>query len=229
MTAPADHPPRLYARRPANRVCTLDLPGHGADARGDTAQVRMEECVHAIARTVEREGLKDLVMVGHGFAGSLIIQAASQLPEPPKRLVLVAGIVPPNQRNMLGVFRRRTRTVFNLLDVLSKFSRQDLKWPKAVIGSLLCNGMGPMEVVEVLGFFGPLPTRVLKTKVPLEVSALPCPVTYVELTGDKLLPRYTQERMALRLPGVEIVRLDSCHQVMLQNPKEMADMLLSFA
>ena len=229
LTAPVDHPPRLDAKRPANRVCTLDLPGHGADTGGDTAQVRMEECVYAIARTVEREGLKDLVMVGHGFAGSLIIQAVSQLPQPPKRLILVAGIVPTHQKNMLGAIPRRTRAVFNLLDVLSKFSRQDLKFPKSVIASVLCNGMGPMEVVEVLGLFGPLPTRVLKTKVPLEDSALPCPVTYVELTRDRLLPPNAQQRMAQRLPGVEIVTLDSCHQVMLQNPKEMADMLLTFA
>ena len=229
MTAPVDHPPRLAARRPANRVCTLDLPGHGADAGGDTAQVRMEECVHAIARTVEREGLRDLVMVGHGFAGSLIIQAVSQLPEPPKRLVLVAGIVPANQKHMLGALPRRTRVVFSLLDVLSKLSRQDLKFPKSVVASALCNGMGPMEVVEVLGFFGSLPTRVLKTKVSLEDQALPCPVTYVELTRDRVLPSNAQQRMAQRIPGAEIVQLDSCHQAMLQNPKEMADMLLTFA
>ena len=229
LTAPVDNPPRLYARRPANRVYTLDLPGHGADSGGDTAQVRMEECVHAITRTVEREGLKDLVMVGHGFAGSLIIQAASQLPEPPKRLVLVAGIVPQDQKNMLGALPRRTRTAFTLLNGLSRLSGKDLKFPKAVIGSVLCNGMGPMEVVEVLGFFGPLPTRVLKTKVPTEDSALPCPVTYVELTRDKLLPPDVQARMARRLPGAEILPLDSCHQVMLQNPKEMANMLLRYA
>ena len=219
MTAPVEHPPRLYVTRRANRVCTLDLPGHGADSGGDTAQVRMEECVQAITRAVERKGLKDLVMVGHGFAGSLIIQAASQLPEPPKRLVLVAGSVPQNQRNMLGVFPRRTRTAFTLLNGL----------PKAVIGSILCNGMGPMEVVEVLGSFGPLPTRVLKTKVQSEDSALPCPVTYVELTRDKLLPFEVQERMAQRLPGAEILPLDSCHQVMLENPREMADLLLRYA
>lgn len=229
LTAPVEHPPRLYVTRRANRVCTLDLPGHGADSGGDTAQVRMEECVQAITRAVEREGLKDLVMVGHGFAGSLIIQAASQLPEPPKRLVLVAGIVPQNQRNMLGVFPRRTRTAFTLLNGLSKLSGQDLRLPKAVIGSILCNGMGPMEVVEVLGFFGPLPTRVLKTKVQSEDSALPCPVTYVELTRDKLLPFEVQERMAQRLPGAEILPLDSCHQVMLENPREMADLLLRYA
>ena len=229
LTAPLEHPPRLYARRPANRVCTLDLPGHGADAGGDTAQVRMEECVHSIVRAVEREGLKDLVMVGHGFAASLIIQAASQLPEPPKRLILVAGVVPPDQKNMLGALPRRTRTLFTLLNALSKLSRQDLKLPKAVVGSVLCNGMGPMEVVEVLGLFGPLPTRVLKTKFSLEDADPPCPVTYIELTQDKLVPPDAQHKMAQRVPGVEIVPMDSCHQVMLKNPREMADVLLQFA
>jgi len=32
LTAPVEHPPRLYSPRVANRVFTLDLPGHGADA-----------------------------------------------------------------------------------------------------------------------------------------------------------------------------------------------------
>ena len=71
LTAPQEHPPRLYVPRRANRVYPLDLPGHGADADGDTAEVRLEECVHAIIRAVEREGLKDVVLVGHGFGGGL--------------------------------------------------------------------------------------------------------------------------------------------------------------
>ena len=84
----------------------MDLPGHGADADGDTAEVRLEECVHAIVRAVEREGLKDVVLVGHGFAAGLVIQAAGQLPEPPKRLVLVAGMVPLYRRSLLSVLPR---------------------------------------------------------------------------------------------------------------------------
>jgi pimeloyl-ACP methyl ester carboxylesterase len=86
-----------------------------------------------------------------------------------------------------------------------------------------------MEVVEVLGFFGPLPTRVLKAKVPSEGSPLPCPVAYVELTRDRLVPPEAQERMAQLIPGAEIVPLDSCHQVMLENPRQLADVLLRFA
>ena len=229
LTAPVEHPPRLYAARPANRVYPLDLPGHGADADGDTADVRLEECVHAITRAVERQGLKDVVLVGHGFAASLVLQAAGQLPEPPKRIVLVAGMVPLYQRTMLSVLPPRARIGFRLLSALSSFSGNGFKLPRSVIYNSLCNGMDPMEVVHSLGHFGPVPTRVLTTKVSLDQPEPASPVTYVVLTQDKILPPEVQHRMAQRVPGVDIVQVDSCHQVMLSKPRELADILLAYA
>ncbi|MDP6549391.1 MAG: alpha/beta hydrolase [Dehalococcoidia bacterium] len=229
LTAPVGHPPRLYASRPAGRVYPLDLPGHGADAHGDTAEVRLEECVHAIVRAVEREELEDVVLVGHGFAGGLLLQAAAALPKPPKRLVLVGAIVPVNQRNMLSALPQRVRAGFRLLAALSKLSRQNLKFPRLVIGRFLCNGMDPMEIILSLGFFGPLPVRVMKTKLDLGDGPPPCPVTYVVLNQDKVVPPERQERMAQRLPGVEIVPVDSCHQVTLYRPRELAEILRRYA
>ena len=229
LTAPAEHPPRLYAPRRANRVYPLDLPGHGADADGDTAEVRLEECVHAITRAVEREGLSDLVLVGHGFAGGLILQAVAQLPQPPKRLVLVAGIVPVSQRSMLSALPQRTRGGFRMLAALSKLSRQDFRFPRLLIGRYLCNGMDPMEVIHILGLFGPLPVRVLTSRLPLDDGPPPCPVTYVVLSRDKLVPPAAQERVARRIPDAEIVSMDSCHQVTLCQPKGLADILLGYA
>ena len=229
LTAPQEHPPRLHVPKRANKVYPMDLPGHGADADGDTAEVRLEECIHAIVRAVEREGLKDLVLVGHGFAGGLVLQAVSQLLQPPKRLVLVAGIVPVSQRSMLSAMPQSTRRGYRLLVGLSKLSRQDCRFPKATISRLLCNGMDPMQVIHFLGFFGPLPTRVLTARISLDDGPPPCPVTYVVLNQDKLLPADLQERMARRIPDVEVVSLDSCHEAMLYKPKELADILLKYA
>ena len=229
LTAPVEHPPRLYVPRLANRVYPLDLPGHGADADGDTADVRLEECVHSITRAVEREGLEDVVLVGHGFAASLVLQAAEQLPKPPKRLVLVAGMVPLYRRSMLSVLPQRVRAGFRLLSALSRLSGRDLKLPRSVINNYLCNGMDTMEVVRVMGSFGPMPTRVMTTRVSLDQPQLSCPVTYVVLTQDKILPPDLQRRIAQRVPGVELVQLESCHQVMLYKPRELADVLLGFA
>ena len=229
LTAPEEHPPRLYLPRRANRVYPLDLPGHGADAGGDTAEVRLEECVHSIVRAVEREGLRDLVLVGHGMAGGLLLQAVSQLPQPPKRLVLVAGIIPVHQQSMLSALPSKIRGRFRLLSALSRLSRQEFKFPASTVSNCLCNGMQPMEIVRSLGFFGPLPTRVLTARMSLNGDTPSCPVTYVVLNQDRLLPGDIQERMAARIPGAETVFLDSCHQVMLHQPKQLADILLNYA
>lgn len=219
----------MHKRRRANRVHPLDLPGHGADAGGDTSGVRLEECVQAITRTVEREQLKDLVLVGHGFSGSLVVQAASEMTVPPKRVVLVAGIVPAPQRPLLSACPARTRTAFRLFSMLSSLSRQEFKLPSSAINGFLCNGMDSMEVVQLLGFFGPLPTRVLKSRLPMETSELPCPVTYVMLTQDKVFSPDAQARVAERFEGVETVEIESCHQVMAQHPQELAEVLLRYA
>lgn len=230
LTAPVQHPPRLHTPRRANKVYPLDLPGHGANTdRGNAAQVSLEECVQAIVGAVEREGLSDVVLVGHGIAGLLLLQAAGQLPHPPKRLVLIASIVPDDRQSMLAVFPRRTRKAFQLLEALGRIARQDLRLPRGVIAHYLCNGIDPMEMVHILGSFGPLPTRVLTTRVSTSGSKTPWPVTYVVLTQDRVLPPQIQHRMAGRIPGVEVLQLDSCHQVTLAKPRELADLLLRYA
>ena len=229
LTAPEDHPPTLYKRRRANRVHPLDLPGHGADAGGDTSAVRLEECVQAITRTVEREQLEDVVLVGHGFAGSLVVQAATEMEVPPKRVVLVAGIVPAPKRPLLSACSAKTRAGFKFFSILSSLSRQELKLPSPAINGFLCNGMDSMEVVQLVGFLGPLPTRVLKSRLPMETSKLPCPVTYVMLTQDKMFSPDAQAKVAELFEGAETVQIESCHQVMAQHPLELAEVLLRYA
>ena len=229
LTAPVEHPPRLYRTRIANRVYPLDLPGHGADTEGDTGDVRFEECVQAVCRAVERQGLKDVVVVAHGFSACVALQASSQLPEPPKRIVLLAGVVPPPQRPLVSVLPSRARLGFKALSAANGLVGKGVKLPKAVIYNRLCNGMDPMEVVHSLGHFGPLPTKVLTAKVSLEQAEPPGPVTYVVLSRDRILPPDLQYRMAQRVPGAEVVNLDSCHQAMLSHPRELADLLMSYA
>ena len=157
------------------------------------------------------------------------MQAAAQMSPPPQRGVLVAGSGPLGRRTILSACSRRTRTGFSVLAALSMASRQEFKMPKAAVSSYLCNGMDPMEVVSIMGFLGPLPTRVLKTKVPMEESLPEFPITYVVLTQDRLIPRDQQMRIASRFSGVELIEIESCHQVVTSKPRELADVLLKYA
>ena len=124
---------------------------------------------------------------------------------------------------------KATQGGYRMLAALSKLSRQDCRFPKASISRLLCNGMDPMQIIHALGFFGPLPTKVLTSRISLEDGPPPCPVTYVVLNQNKLLPAESQKRMASRIPDAEVVSLDSCHEAMLYKPQELAEILLKYA
>ena len=228
MTAPEEHPPTLYKRRRVNRVLPLDLPGHGSSIEGDTGALRAEECVDSILRAVEREKLEDLVLVGHGFSGSLVLQAAAELPKPPKRIVLVAGIVSARQRPLISASPRRVRFGYRLSSFLNSLTMREFKLPGRVVHKYLCNTMDPMEVVQMLGLFGPLPTRLLNSRV-APPEELPGPLTYVVLTQDRLISPEAQRRTAGRFGSEETVEIEACHQVMWQKPEELAEVLLRYA
>ena len=228
MTAPEEHPPRLHKPRRANRVHTIDLPGHGPDAQGDTSAVRLEECVDAIARTVEREQLRDVVLVGHGISAGIVLQAASNLSSPPKRLCIVGGMVPEGSRTLISGCTGRISSGFKMLSLLSALSRKELKFPYSFISRYLCNTMETMEVVQIIGFFGPLPTRLLNSGLSLE-GDLPAPVSAIILNHDKVISPQAQRRTAERLNSDEVLEIDACHMGLWQRPQEVADALLRYA
>lgn len=227
VTAPTDHPPRLYTPRYSSQFYILNLPGHGDDEEGDTADVRLDECVQAIARAVERRGMKDLVLVGHGVGGMIAAQAAPLLPDPPKRLAMIAGVVPESNKTPLSRMPGAVRNRFSPGTSLSSMLGKDVKLTPSVISRYLCNGMEPREINRALGYFGPLPTRLMKTQVDLAFSDLPCPVTYVILDQDRLLSPTLQVAMARLIPNVDIQHLDSCHQAPLHVPGKMGELLLA--
>ena len=132
---------------------------------------------------------------------------------------------------MASVMPQTVRSMFRLRYTLSKLTGRELRIPKSVVNNLLCNGIDPMEIVHVVGKFGPIPTRVMTARIDLKQLEHPCPVTYVVLTQSKLLPPALQRQMAQRAPGsdVEVIELDACHLAALQRPRELADLLLSYS
>ena len=228
MMAPVEHPPTLHKPRRANRVHPIDLPGHGPDAQGDTAAVRLEECIEAITHAVEEEQLRDLVLVGYGISAGIVLEAAGRLPTAPKRLALVGGTVPEGQRTLISGCPGNIRKGFKVLSMFSSLRGKEFRYPYPVINRYLCNTMDTMEIVQIMGFFGPLPVRLLNSRLPLE-GDVPAPVSCIVLTQDKLVSPQAQRRTAERLNCDEVVEIDACHMAAWQRPVELADALLRYA
>ena len=178
--------------------------------------------------TSERHGLRDMVVVAHGLAAPLVLQAAPQLPSPPQRIVLLAGAVPALGKPLISELPRGPRFWFRAVSIVSRVLGRELTMPSGFVTRSLCNGMDAMEIVQSLGFFGALPTQVMQSTF-TPPADLPCPLSYVVLTDDRVFSPARQRLMAARLPGPEIVELASCHQASLANPREVADLLQSYA
>ena len=227
MTAPAQHPPPLYRARQSVRVRAVDLPGHGAEAAQDAAMVDVAESVQTVARVVDRENFTDYTIVGHELGGTVALQAVSEVSRPPRRIILVSGIVPGNGQTPASAYPLPARTLIRLCKIASALSGKDIPVPIEAISRYWCRGLDPMQHAQTIGHFGPLPLRMLTQPVSLELNALPCPVTYVVLSDDRLIPPARQRAMAARIPGAAIVELNAVHQVGVQNPQALAETLLA--
>ena len=227
MTAPEEHPPRLYRPRQAVRVQAVDLPGQGADLSQDAALVDLNEAVQSVVGLAQRENFTDYVIAGHELGGTVALQAASQLPVPPRLVILVAGIVPSSGAAPVSAYPLPARAAVRLCQSLGSLTGRDVRVPAAVVNSYLCRGLDPMQHVETVGHLGPLPLRMLTQSVTLDLDSLPCPVTYVVLGNDRLISPARQRAMASRIPNATIVELDAAHQAAAQKPRELAELLLA--
>ena len=106
-------------------------------------------------------------------------------------------------------------------------SGQDIPLPPAVVTRYWCRGLDPMARAQTVGHFGPLPLRMLTQPVALNLNDLPCPVTYVVLGSNRLIRPSTQRAMASRIPGAAVVELAAGNQAAVQNPRELADIILA--
>ena len=211
-------------------MVAVDLPGHGLRAGEDTSNLTRDDFVSAVVNEVRASSLHNVVLVGHGLSAPIVLEAATRLEEPPRRVVLLAGVVPYEGKAPLDMLPRMSRLGLKAMLRFGRLAKRDVRLPKAVITNVYCNGMDPFDVIQIVGRFVPLPVQLLRSAgLPNDV-AQSFPVTYVPLWRDRIAPSELQRRMAERIGRVEIApELDSCHEVMVERPSQIADILLSYA
>ena len=216
LTAPVEHPPRLAVVTAAGRVVSPDLPYHPTAG--------LDSWVTSVTEAISSHGLRDLVLVAHGVAAPVALQVAAQLETPPKRVVMLAGVIPKDGKSPLSTLPLPFR-----LALKNPLARGNMKIPKALITYYLCNNMDPMDIIQIVGRFMPVPAALLRSRLSVSSFAVPCPVTYAVLWRDRLLSPELQRAMADRLEEAEVVELNSCHEVTMERPKEIADLILRYA
>ena len=210
---------------------TPDLPGHNSVEMNGSGPYTTDDFVTAILDPVKDRGLQDLIMVGHGLSAPYVLHAASMLDTPPRRVVLLAGVVPDQGKSALDSLPQTTRLMFKIMGRKpTGAGKKEIKLAKPVIDHIYCNGMTNFDSVLASGWYRTIPSSMLSTRQQLGSLSFNFPITYVPLWRDRLVPSALQRRMAQKLPGVEIEReLDACHEVTLERPDQVAQALLKHA
>jgi len=196
----------------------LDVPGCGAKRGRDTAAVEFDDIARELNSDIETAGLRDVVLVGHSQAGSMMPRMVEFAPSLVNRLIYVSCFAPPPGT-----------TIPELMGNGLHGERDDrVGWPvdpkvaptKERYSYMLCNDMSPRQ-----RDVWPMISNTYRDFRYDHLDSIPA--TYVLCLQDMSLPPPWQVRFAETLRVEKTIRIDAGHQVMNTRPQALAEVLLA--
>jgi pimeloyl-ACP methyl ester carboxylesterase len=205
------------------RTIALDAPGCGSKRGRDTVALGVDDVVTELLADISASGSKQVVLVGHSQAGTILPRLAERQPGLFRRLVYVSCIAPSPGLSILqqmGSGRRGS-------------NQDEVGWPfdpATIAGNeryslMFCNDMSAAESSTFLAKLGrdAWPAQTMSASDWRYDHLGSVPSTYVTCLRDGILPLPWQETFATRLQVQRTVCIDAGHQVMNTRPHALAE------
>jgi pimeloyl-ACP methyl ester carboxylesterase len=196
-------------------------------------ELTIDDFATATIAAADARGFDRFVLVGHSLAGLTLAAVAARAPERVARLVFVSATVPPEGGCVFDALPEELRDISRQAFDQSIAARAfDLgrAMPEPMLREMFCNDMDEAKTQFVLEHFGNEAIGVLGEAVSRKGIPADLPKTYVKLLRDQSLPPALQDELIANLeasPGgsVDVVELDTGHDVMISNPAALAPVL----
>jgi pimeloyl-ACP methyl ester carboxylesterase len=224
-------------------VLAIDLPPKsvrgGPERRSqvpELATLTIDDFANSAIADIDAAGIDRFVLIGHSMGGLTISEVAARIPERVARLVYVSCIVPPEGGSAIDALPPELREMTSsAIDDARRGGANPIgNFDEGTARFMFCNDMDDEQVQFVLDRLGTevvgvLAENVSRARIPAEL-----PKTYVKLLQDQSLAPVDQDRLIDNLrasPGgaVEVVVIDSGHDVMISHPEELAAVLNALA
>jgi pimeloyl-ACP methyl ester carboxylesterase len=200
-------------------VLAVDLPGRGTRAEVGLGTVTLADCADAVREDVEAKDLRDVVLVGHSFAGVTVPRVLDLIPERIRQVILVSAVVPPDGSRVLDQIDPGVRDLVEQSIVGGVYHQT-----REGAAAMLCNDMDDATAASALDRLADDSGALLREPVDLSGYRREIPRTYVHLTRDQCYVEELQQRsIALLRPNV--VDLDTGHMAMISAPGKLAAIL----
>ncbi|MBB6417691.1 alpha/beta fold hydrolase [Streptomyces sp. AK010] len=187
----------------------------GLAERRDTRPAGQQAHVRDIVEEVERLGLRDVVLVGHSYAGVPVGQAAGRIGDRLRRVVFVDANVPVDGESFLSGWP--SEQVRRTIDAQGGY------WPPLGPEEYAGQGLTDEQIARIVGAT-PHPGVTLTEPAVLDRPLGELPATYVKclLDGDEPIPAVAA---LLGSDSWELVELDTGHWPMFSQPSALARVL----
>ncbi len=193
---------------------SVDLPGRGRFAR-DPADVVLADWVDHVCNAITLPDLRDVVLVGHSLAGITLPRVVDRVPDRIRHVVYVAAAVPADGQSI----REMLLGDHPLPDVVPAPTEDEAR-------NMFCNDMDERQTRFVVDNLVAEAGRPFSEAMDLAGLRHPVPRTFVKLLRDRSpLGPARQDEVIDRLVPVDVVELESGHDVMISNPHALAPIL----
>ena len=207
-----------------HRAYAPTVAGHSADDKKDISHAA---CVQSVVDFIKTEKLRDFVLVGHSFGGTVIQAVTEQVPDLIRRLVFwnafvlldgqcLEDNVPPHYRDLFAQLAQPDGGLMLPYPV----------WRDAFIGD--ADETLARSAYETLS---PTPRRSHTDQVSLPTFfSRQIPKSFLNCTEDIALPPGPEwgwhPRMSSRLGLYRLVQMPGSHEVIFTNPRLLADKIV---
>jgi len=215
-------PVRKHLEAAGHTVVTPTVLGHGpgVEKRVNHAQ-QVEDLVHQIVTA----DLRDFVLLGHSYGGTIIARLAEEIPDRIRRLIFWNAFVPAPGHCLNDEVPPHYRAMFDGMAAQSPDNSVMLPWP--VWREAFINDASEALAKEAYDSLSPEPYQPFKDKLDLSrFYQTTIPKSYLNCTEDTALPAGPDwgwhPRMSSRLGLYRLVQMPGSHEVLFTNPALLA-------
>jgi pimeloyl-ACP methyl ester carboxylesterase len=207
-----------------HRAHAPTLAGHGPGVA--RKGITHNDCVDSVVSYIDQQGLKDVVLVGHSFGGTIVQRVAEELPSRIARVVFLDALVLGEDQCVFDNLPPEYVAAFHALAAASPDNTMLIPW-EIWRDSFMQDA--PESVARSFWErLSPEPNQVNLDSLDLKrFRSLAIPRSFIHCHHDKALPPGSfHPLMSSRLGSFQLLEMDGSHEVMFTRPAELAEKIV---
>src|SRR5712692_2812399 len=218
------------------RLVAPDARGHGESGRPADGYAPADFAADALA-VLDRLGIERVVVVGHSMGGLHSINLAARHPERVRALVIVDASpepLPAGAERAQRLLTGRPARFADRKEARGYLERTSPGYPAAVYRNRLAFAFREENGGLVWRSDPAALERIMSGRMPAEdrwdaLARVACPTLVVRGVRSNVLSADVARRMVATLPDGQLVELDAGHNVGLDQPQKLADLVVTLA